>query len=115
MNTCFLLLNNLLTSTQSWGGVATFFLFVLCFIGVHAIKLSSKGYLFYKQMQADQDTTEQDTQPKQTSPATIPKKTVQKRENAPAPVYYLVEKKRIRKQPTGYAEPKRIRFQNEQE
>ncbi|MBO7736334.1 MAG: hypothetical protein J6S22_00680, partial [Clostridia bacterium] len=78
-------------------------------------KLSSKGYLFYKQMKEDRDTAEQDEQPKQIPSVSTPKKPVQKRENAPAPVYYLVEKKRIRKQPTGYAEPKRIRFQNEQE
>ena len=115
MNTCFLLLNNLLSSTQAWGGVATFLLLLLCFVGVHAAKLSSKGYLFYKQMKNDQDCAEQDEQPKQIPSVSTPKKPVQKRENAPAPVYYLVEKKRIRKQPTGYAEPKRIRFQNEQE
>ncbi|MBR7100620.1 MAG: hypothetical protein IKC91_05695 [Clostridia bacterium] len=114
MNTCFLLLNNLLSSTQAWGGVATFLLLLLCFVGVHAAKLSSKGYLFYKQMKEYRDSAEQDERPKQNSVST-PKKPVQKRENAPAPVYYLVEKKRIRKQPTGYAEPKRIRFQNEQE
>ena len=88
MSTCFLLLNNLLSSTQVWGGVATFFLLVLCFVGVHAAKLSSKGYLFYKQMESNQNAAEQDEQPEQKNsvPAATPKKPVQKREKAPAPV-----------------------------
>ena len=32
----------------------------------------------------------------------------------PAPVYYLVEKKRVRKKAPEYAEPQRIRFDDEE-
>lgn len=95
-----------MSATQAWGGVASLILFVISFLGVHAVKLSSKGYSAYRQEEKKTERTAPSPEPKPTPP----------KQEQPAPVYYLVEKKRARKKPaTEYTEPKRIRFQEEEE
>ena len=105
---------NLLSAAQAWGGVATLLLFAFSFAAVHAVKLASKGYLLYKEEEkkkADEKTPvgkksgENEREEEREKP--------QDERPAPAPVYYLVEKKRVRKKPPEYAEPRRVRFDDE--
>lgn len=105
---------NLLSAAQAWGGAATLLLFAFSFIAVHAVKLASKGYLLYKEEEkkkADEKTPvgkksgENERESEREKP--------QDAQPAPAPVYYLVEKKRVRKKPPEYAEPRRVRFDDE--
>ena len=99
-------LSNLMSVKQAWGGVATLFLFVFSFVIVHAVKLSSKGYSLYRQENEEKKT--EDPEPEESRQKPKPQAEV-------APVYYLVEKKRVRKKPTAeYAEPKRIRLEEEE-
>ncbi len=100
----------LLSATQAWGGVATLLLFVVCFVAVHAVKLSTKGYTLYKKERQDTPA------PKEEKTAAEPARTEKQsaRRETPAPVYYLVEKKRVRKKAPEYAEPQRIRFDEEE-
>ena len=93
---------NLLSAAQAWGGVATLLLFAFSFIAVHAVKLASKGYLLYKE---EEKNGENERESEREKP--------QDAQPAPAPVYYLVEKKRVRKKPPEYAEPRRVRFDDE--
>lgn len=103
------ILNYLMSSTQAWGGFATFILLIMSFVGVHAVKLSSKGYLLYRQ---ESETVKKEKKT-ESPPPPVEKPTKQPQV---APVYYLVEKKRARKKPAvEYAEPKRIQFEKEKE
>ncbi len=112
MNEFFFLSADLLSATQAWGGVASFFLLIFSFVVVHAVKLSSKGYLLYKQEEKKRtDETPAEKKPEQKPQPAEAKK--QGPPETPAPVYYLVEKKRVRKKPAEYAEPQRIRFEND--
>lgn len=100
----------MLSATQAWGGVATLLLFIVCFVAVHAVKLSSKGYALYKKEQ-QKKTTPTTKKQSEKPPEPQQEKTPQ---TPPAPVYYLVEKKRIRKKPVDYADPQRIRLENDE-
>ena len=70
------------------------FLFVLCFLGVHVLRLARMGQAYRKQQME-----------KPPPPPPIEKK--EKKEQV-EPVYYIVERKR-RKKPS-FSEPKRIQF-----
>ncbi len=110
MNVSVSLFAYLLSASQVWGGVATLLLFVVCFVAVHAVKLSTKGYTLYKKERQDTPA------PKEEKTAAEPARTEKQsaRREMPAPVYYLVEKKRVRKKAPEYAEPQRIRFDEEE-
>lgn len=110
MNVSVSLFAYLLSASQVWGGVATLLLFVVCFVAVHAVKLSTKGYTLYKKDRQDTPA------PKEEKTAAEPARTEKQsaRRETPAPVYYLVEKKRVRKKAPEYAEPQRIRFDEEE-
>lgn len=110
MNVSVSLFAYLLSASQVWGGVATLLLFVVCFVAVHAVKLSTKGYTLYKKERQDTPA------PKEEKTAAEPARTEKQsaRRETPAPVYYLVEKKRVRKKAPEYAEPQRIRFDEEE-
>lgn len=110
MNVSVSLFAYLLSASQVWGGVATILLFVVCFVAVHAVKLSTKGYTLYKKERQDTPA------PKEEKTAAEPARTEKQsaRREMPAPVYYLVEKKRVRKKAPEYAEPQRIRFDEEE-
>lgn len=110
MNVSVSLFAYLLSASQVWGGVATILLFVVCFVAVHAVKLSTKGYTLYKKERQDTPA------PKEEKTAAEPARTEKQsaRRETPAPVYYLVEKKRVRKKAPEYAEPQRIRFDEEE-
>lgn len=98
---------NLLSASQAWGGFATFMIFVVSFVVVHAVKLSTKGYDVYRNEAEREKEINAEQEPQQTS--SLPPK------QEPVPIYYLVEKKRVRKKnTTEYAEPKRIRFSQEE-
>lgn len=103
MNTVFI--SSLLAPSQVWGGIAFLLLFIVCFILVHAVKLSSLGYKVLHETPPDP--------PPQEIKKTPPKPPVKrkKRTRTATPVYYLVEKKRVKSPPKEeYAAPKRIRF-----
>ena len=70
-------------------------LFILCFLGVHVLRLARIGQSYRKQ-QKEQPST---------PPPPTPKKV---EEEKPEPVYYIVERKRRTK--SALSEPKRIRF-----
>lgn len=105
MNTFFVL--SLLAPSQVWGGIAFLLLFAICFILVHAVKLSTLGY------KALHDAPIEEKEPPKPEKKTQKPPAKRKRRTNPAPVYYLVEKKRVKTPPEEeYAEPKRIRFAN---
>ena len=111
MNILLFFFHCLLSATQAWGGVAVCILFLLCFVVVHAVKLSCKGLAIYKEEQSKQPNEEsQNRQGGKEGDAPRQKP----RQSAPAPVYYLVEKKRVKKKPSAYDEPRRIRFEEEE-
>ena len=68
-----------------------FLTFVVCFILVHLIKLAYIGFLSLR---------------KKPEPPPAPK--VEKPKPKPEPVYYIVEKKKVKK--STYSEPKEIQF-----
>lgn len=88
----------LLSGGQAWGGVATLFLFGLCFLLVHFVKLSLIGYGSLRKKSEKKQEKKADPPP----------------EKKAEPVFYIVEKKRVRKKPSyDYEEPKRIEFPDE--
>ncbi len=84
-----------LSATAALGCVWLFLLFLLCFLGVHGIRLAKlrKSRVGNPPKQPDKSETET----KEKAPA------------AQEPIYYIVEKKRTR-QKAKYGEPKEIRF-----
>lgn len=79
------------------GGVfCLIFLFVLVFVCVHILKCAKIGWLKHRKKQHD-ESAEKPPQ-KEKAPA-----------SPPEPIYYIVEKKRVRTKPK-YSEPKEIRF-----
>lgn len=93
-------LSCLLAPSPVAGIGALILLFSLCFLLVHITKLALIGYRLSKNPPPEK-TDPPPTQEKQAKPKALP-----------APIYYLVEKKKIRKKPrTQYEEPKRINFE----
>lgn len=91
----------LLTTAPLTGLGALLLLFLLSFLLVHVAKLAFVGYRQYKKQDDAPAAPPPEQQEKKAKPKALP-----------APVYYLVEKKKIRKKPkTKYEEPKRINFE----
>lgn len=116
MNIVFL--SSLLAPSQVWGGIAFLLLFVVCFVLVHALKLSSLGYRVLHENPPEKSVPAPPPEkPKKATKKTPAKR--KKRAKTTAPVYYLVEKKRVKKTPEPeyydyeYAPPQRIRFTKE--
>ena len=79
-------------------------LFLVCFGAVHAARLALLGWRAVKG--APQEKPKAPEQ-KEAEPEAKPEEPRGKTDETPAPVYLLVEKKRVRKKPK-YEEPKRI-------
>ena len=90
--------NVLLISSGAKGGLWFFFLFFLCFLGIHAFRLVKLGWT--------------ELQPSK-KPTPTPKPEPKPQEKAPAkpqePIYYVIERKR-KKPKTTYSEPRQITF-----
>ncbi len=92
-------------------------LFLVCFGAVHAARLALLGWRTVKGAPQSEHSPEKqegppEKQPEKPSPQDEerrkkPDETRGKADETPAPVYLLVEKKRVRKKPK-YEEPKRI-------
>jgi hypothetical protein len=95
---------SLLLAPDLSGGIAVFLLLVVCFVLVHTVKLAMMGYEFYKKTEKEQKKDDEETpSPTTAKPAPPP---------APSPIYYLVEKKRVKKKPEQkFEEPKKINFE----
>lgn len=79
----------ILLSVQSQGFAYALLIFLLCLIGVHAVKLARIGY--------------------RTLHKKLPPEPPPKQEKKPDPVYFLVERKKKRPK-SDYREPKEIEF-----
>ena len=104
---------SLLAPSQLWGGIAFLLLFVICFIVVHAIKLSSLGY---KVLRESEKKPIDSPEPEEKAPVETPAKRKKRRKTA-QPIYYLVEKKRVKnplapdyESEAEYAPPRRVKF-----
>ena len=97
-------------------------LFLVCFGAVHATRLALLGWRAVKgapqsehapekQEKAPEKQPEQEPSPQDEEKRKKPEEPRGKTEETPAPVYLLVEKKRVRKKPK-YEEPKRIDLKN---
>lgn len=100
MKNAIFLIDNLLLSAFPLGFISLIVMFLLCFGGVHIIKLAKLGW-----------DSRNHEKPKNT-PVSKPADSI--KEKAPAsqpqePVYYIVERKKKRPK-TSYGEPKEIRF-----
>ena len=89
-------------------------LFVLCFAAVHAGKLALLGWQAYRHNAAPEGSERETTETQKTTRSSEERSEKSSEEKpeptpAPQPVYYLVEKKRVKQKPK-YAEPKRIDF-----
>ena len=94
-----LFIYNLLATHTALGIVCAVLLFVLCFSLVHLARLVKFGWKYQAQNQEKPTrTTEQKPAQEQPKP----------KQETPAPVYYIVERKRKAK--PSYTEPKQIRF-----
>ena len=94
-------------------------LFLVCFGAVHAGRLALLGWRAVKgapqnetsspekQEKANENRPEQEPSPQDEERRKKPDETRGKADGTPAPVYLLVEKKRVRKKPK-YEEPKHI-------
>lgn len=107
---------NALLSVAKEGILWILVLFVLCFAAVHAGKLALLGWQIYRHDAAPEGNereTAETQETKRSSEERSEKSSEEKPEptptQAPQPVYYLVEKKRVKQKPK-YAEPKRIDF-----
>lgn len=86
---CYHVIMNLL-SVQGMGAVYLFIVFLLCVLLVFTVKLAVFGYrTLYKKLPPERPKAEQ---------------------TKPEPVYYIVERKKKRKQ-TEYTLPREIKFQ----
>lgn len=87
-------MNRLLSYTPLEGFLSICLLLIISFLIVHVVKLCIIGY---RSLKKDADSEGKDeTPPVKPTP--------------PAPVYYLVEKKKMRKRTEEYQPPKRISF-----
>ena len=98
-------------------------LFLVCFGAVHAARLALLGWRAVKgapqnetsspekQEKTNENRPEQEPSPQDEERRKKPEEPRGKTEETPAPVYLLVEKKRVRKKPK-YEEPKRIDLKN---
>ena len=97
-------------------------LFLVCFGAVHAARLALLGWRAVKgapqnehapekQEKANEKQPEQEPSPQDEERRKKPDGPRGKTEETPAPVYLLVEKKRVKKKPK-YEEPKRIDLKN---
>ena len=93
-------------------------LFLVCFGAVHAARLALLGWRAVKgapqsehapekQEKDNENRPEREPSPQDEERRKKPDETRGKADETPAPVYLLVEKKRVRKKPK-YEEPKRI-------
>ena len=91
-------MKNCLLSVPLSGAFWLIFLFILCFFGVHVVRLAKIGWKYQKRHGEPAPTNSQ----KREAPDSQP--------NAPPePVYYIVERKRKRPRET-YSPPKEIKF-----
>ena len=90
-------------------------LFLVCFGAVHAARLALLGWRAVKSApqneHAPEKQPEQEPSPQDEERRKKPEEPRGKADETPAPVYLLVEKKRVRKKPK-YEEPKRIDLKN---
>ena len=98
-------------------------LFLVCFGAVHAARLALLGWRTVKgapqnetsspekQEKTNENRPEQEPSPQDEERRKKPEEPRGKADEPPAPVYLLVEKKRVRKK-TKYEEPKRIDLKN---
>lgn len=98
-------------------------LFLVCFGAVHAARLALLGWRAVKgapqnephapekQEKTNENRSEQEPSPQDEERRKKPEEQRGKADETPAPVYLLVEKKRVRKKPK-YEEPKRIDLKN---
>ncbi len=93
-----LIIDNLLITQTALGILGAVLLFIFCFSLVHLARLVKFGWRYQAQ---NQEKLKEQPQQK---PAQEPPK----KQETPAPIYYIVERKRKAK--TSYTEPKQIRF-----
>lgn len=98
-----------LLSAKLTGALCVFLMLLFCFILVHIVKLAILGYDFYKNNEKNSENAQKKEEETEKDPPPPPEK--KPSSPLPAPIYYLVEKKRVRKKPKQeYEEPKRINF-----
>ncbi len=85
---------NLLSAYAVGGIFSLVFLFALCFVCIHILKCAKIGFFHHK---------------KPTEPPPPPKEDAKKAPTSQEPIYYIVERKRMRAKPK-YGEPKQILF-----
>ena len=100
--TVYTFLMNTLLLSAALGIFWLILLFVLCFIGVHVLRLAHMGQLYRKQ---ETQTPEPPKGEKEEKPASAPEAPPQTQNE---PIYYIVERKKRVKSSLG--EPKQIRF-----
>ena len=95
-----LIFYRLLIAQTTLGIVCAALLFVLCFSLVHLARLVKFGWKYQTEHQTKPSKEQTEQKPVQEPP--------KQEQKTPAPVYYIVERKRRSK--TSYTEPKQIRF-----
>ncbi len=102
------LLSGLLVAAQTLGLLLALLLFLLCFFGVHAVKLLRVGWAECQRAKKAKKSPPPEKKEEGKAPP--------KEEKAPAsqePIYYIVERKRRRARSaprSSYGEPKQISF-----
>ena len=98
-----LLSQNYLQIDLFYGFALLFFLFLFCFFTVHLCILANVGWEVKQKEKHQSKSKNLESEEKKTP---TPKNT-----SAQEPIYYIVEKKRMKSKPkTTYSEPKQIRF-----
>lgn len=96
-----------LLSAPASGAFWLIFLFIVCFFGVHTVRLAKLGWKYRK------EGTEKKSAPppsrREQEPPPPPPAERKESPQQPEPVYYIVERKR-RKSRDSYSEPKEIKF-----
>lgn len=105
---------NALLSVAKEGILWILVLFVLCFAAVHAGKLALLGWQAYRHGAASEGNEREAAETQETKRSSEERSEKSSEEKSeptpePQPVYYLVEKKRVKQKPK-YDEPKRIDF-----
>lgn len=100
-------MEELLLAAAKSGILYVLILLVLCFVAVHAVHLAVLGWQTLRPSQHDGELKKEDPPPKEAPPEKS-----EKDAEKPQAVYYLVEKKRVKKKPK-YSEPKRVEVKEE--
>ena len=110
-------MKNCLLTAPLTGAFWLIFLFVVCFLGVHLVRLAKIGWKYQKDRNdtnrppQPSERTREDSSSRAGNPpdAPQPEKKDEPAKGPPEPVYYIVERKRKRTR-DSYSPPKEIKF-----